>query len=57
VAGALPEAELFARTAALGFGDTRITERFACFEGSPVERHVARHLRVGGVNFYARKRT
>ncbi|MEM9491899.1 MAG: hypothetical protein AAGC55_22325 [Myxococcota bacterium] len=55
MAGALPEAELLELTASLGFVDGRIVERFDCFEGTSAEDKVSKDLRIGGVNFSARK--
>ena len=39
----------------LGFQDCRIVERFESFKGTSAEDKVSSDLRVGGVNFYARK--
>jgi hypothetical protein len=53
VAGALPEAELLDLTAACGFPDGRIVERFDCFQNTSAETKVSRDLRVQGMNFFA----
>lgn len=55
VAGALQEHELPALAAESGFVDGRITERFDCFCGAPAEHKVSKDLRIGAVNFFARK--
>jgi ubiquinone/menaquinone biosynthesis C-methylase UbiE len=55
IAGALPEVELATLTAAVGFLDGRVTERFDCFRGTSAESKLSRDLKVGAVNFFARK--
>jgi hypothetical protein len=54
IAGALPEAELVALLAHLGFVDVVVKERFDCFRGTSKER-VAMKYGVVGVNVHARK--
>lgn len=55
IGGALREQELFALAAATGFVRDRITERFDCFCGAAAEYAVSRDVRIGAVNFIARK--
>ncbi len=55
VGGALPEPELAELTAEAGLIDGAITERFECFRDTSAEAKVSKDLRVGAVNFYARK--
>ncbi len=55
VGGALPEPELGELTAAVGFVDGRITERFDCFRNTSAEAKVSKDLYVQGINFLARK--
>ncbi|MEE9157766.1 MAG: methyltransferase domain-containing protein [Gammaproteobacteria bacterium] len=55
IGGALPEPELLELTAAAGFLDGRIVERFDCFRNTSAEDKVSKDLHVAGVNFFAGK--
>jgi arsenite methyltransferase len=55
VGGALPEAELLELASAAGLRDGRVEARFECFAGSNAESKVSTDLRIGAVNFSARK--
>lgn len=55
IGGALLESELLELAAGAGFAGRRITEWFDCFRGAAAEHAVPRDLRVGAVNFFARK--
>ncbi|HEX7028999.1 MAG TPA: methyltransferase domain-containing protein [Gammaproteobacteria bacterium] len=55
IAGALREQELFELASATGFVRDRITERFDCFCNTAAEHAVSRDVRIGAVNFFARK--
>jgi SAM-dependent methyltransferase len=49
VAGALPEAELFALLAEAGLAGARLVTRHDCFRGTSAEVRTARDLRIGAV--------
>ena len=55
IGGALPEPELFELCAEVGLTDRRIQARFQSFADTSAEAKLARDLRVGAVNFSARK--
>ncbi len=55
IGGALPEPELLELTAAAGFLNGRIVERFDCFRNTSAEDKVSKDLHVAGINFFARK--
>lgn len=55
VAGALCEPELAQIAGRLGFVGAAVTHRFDCFGGTSAKLQVAEDLRIGAVNFYARK--
>jgi ubiquinone/menaquinone biosynthesis C-methylase UbiE len=55
IGGALPEPEILELTAAAGFLNGRIVERFDCFRNTSAEDKVSKDLHVAGINFFARK--
>jgi arsenite methyltransferase len=55
IGGALPEWEVGELCEAVGFVDGRIVARFDCFRGTSAEAKVSKDLRVGSINFFARK--
>jgi SAM-dependent methyltransferase len=57
IAGALPEPELLELAQQAGLRDGRIEARFASFAATSAETRVAADLRLGAVNFFARKPT
>lgn len=42
-------------TKAIGFVDSKIVERFDCYEGTSAKTKLSKDLYVQGVNFFARK--
>jgi arsenite methyltransferase len=55
IGGALQEPELLELAASTGFAGRRVTERFDCFRETAAEHTVPKDLRIGAVNFFARK--
>lgn len=55
IGGALPEPELLELATAAGLRDGRVEARFQSFAGSSAEAKVSADLRIGAVNFSARK--
>lgn len=55
IGGALPEPELFELVAEVGLRGGRVEARFQSFDGTSAEGRLATDLRIGAVNFSARK--
>lgn len=55
IGGAVTEDELREAVAMAGFVEAQVTERFDCYRHAPVEVRVPQHLRLGAINFFARK--